>query len=344
VLNWVNFGLTTNLLLFAAAAVAVWLLGSRLTGVVDGITTRTGIGQAFAGMLLLGGITSLPEVAAIVAAASHGNAAIATNNLLGSASINVLLIAAADAVIGKDAITSRVATPATLLQGTLNVIVMGILAFAILAGEVAVFGIGLWSMGVLILSVASFWLASRYAARAPWHVRPSVDVEEAEKKDRAKFSLTRLAARTVFLGLGILIAGTVLATSADALAEITGIGSAMIGLVLVALATSLPELSTITAAVKRKRYEMALGDVFGTNLLTMALIFVADVAYREGAILSEAGGFEVAASLLAGIVTGIFIVGLLERRDRTILRMGYDSLAAIAVFFGGLVLLYFMQD
>jgi cation:H+ antiporter len=40
------------------------------------------------------------------------------------------------------------------------------------------------------------------------------------------------------------------------------------------------------------------------------------------------------------VLTAVYIIGLLERRDRTILRMGYDSLAAIAFYATGLVVLY----
>ena len=47
------------------------------------------------------------------------------------------------------------------------------------------------------------------------------------------------------------------------------------------------------------------------------------------------------ALLLGIILTAIYVVGLLDRRNQTILRMGYDSLAAIIVFAGGIVVLAF---
>jgi cation:H+ antiporter len=110
--------------------------------------------------------------------------------------------------------------------------------------------------------------------------------------------------------------------------------------VLVAFATSLPELSSIIAALRRRRYEMAVGDIFGTNLFNIALIFVADLAYPGGPVLRETGRFEAGAAVLGLLLTGIFVVGLLERKDRTIFRMGYDSLAAIVTFLAGLAVLY----
>jgi cation:H+ antiporter len=43
-------------------------------------------------------------------------------------------------------------------------------------------------------------------------------------------------------------------------------------------------------------------------------------------------------------VTAIFLVGLAERRDRTVFRMGYDSLAVMATYLAGLIILYFLRN
>ena len=48
--------------------------------------------------------------------------------------------------------------------------------------------------------------------------------------------------------------------------------------------------------------------------------------------------------MLAVLMTGVFVVGLLEQRDRTILRMGCDAFAAILPFAGGLALLARAMD
>ena len=71
------------------------------------------MGQAFAGLLLLGGATSLPELANAATASLGGNASLAVNSLLGSVSMNVVLLALADPVLGRDALTSVVGRPTT---------------------------------------------------------------------------------------------------------------------------------------------------------------------------------------------------------------------------------------
>lgn len=76
-----------NLLIFAVAGLVIWYSGTRLTRYLDAIALKTRMDHAFVGMLLLGGITSLPEVANVTTASAIGNPALA---------INVLLLAIAD--------------------------------------------------------------------------------------------------------------------------------------------------------------------------------------------------------------------------------------------------------
>ncbi|MDC7785045.1 sodium:calcium antiporter [Rhodoplanes sp. TEM] len=348
-MSFVPLGLWTNIALFALASAFVWLAGTRMTERLDAIAGITGMDRAFVGMLLLGGATSLPEIAAVSTASATGNAALATNNLLGSVAFNVMLIAVADAVIGRDALTAVVPSATTLLQGALSMIVLCLMAIAVLTGDVAIAGVGIWPTVLFVVCVAAFRLAAGYRERAPWKVStgtPPAVVDTPKEADGPgpAPSLRRLIATAGVAAAVILVAGLVLSQSADAIAKQTGLGSGIVGLVLVAFATSLPEVSSITAAVRRKRYEMALGDVFGTNILTVGLVFLADLFYRDGPVLAQAGRFEAVAALLGLLLTGIFLVGLLERSDRTILHMGYDAATGVVVFVGGLVLLFFLQS
>lgn len=65
-----------------------------------------------------------------------------------------------------------------------------------------------------------------------------------------------------------------------------------------------------------------------------------DAVYPDGPVLNQVGRFSSFAALLGIVVTTLYIAGLVERRDRTILRMGYDSLAVLLIYLGGIFLLY----
>ncbi|MFB9047135.1 sodium:calcium antiporter [Sphingobium indicum] len=324
------------------AAVVVWGAGSRLSFYVDAIAKKLKIGPAFAGMLLLGGITSLPELATVTTSSLTGNAPLAVNNLLGSAAVNVLLLAVADIVYGRGALTSVVAKPATLLQGVLGMMLLSLVAIIVVSGDYPLFGVGAGSIVVALGALLAIRVAAGFEQRRVW--QPAEDAEgdnDEPKKEEGKetYPLRRLILVTAGLGLLILLAGVALSQSADAIATKTGISSGMVGFVLVSFATSLPELSSIIAAVRQKRYELAVGDIFGTNLFNLMLLLLADAVASGEPVLGSAGTFEALGALLALLMTGCFTVGLLERRDRTVWRMGYDAAGSLLLFCCGMLVM-----
>jgi cation:H+ antiporter len=342
-----EYPIWANGLIFLAAGVVVWVVGTRLTRNLDVISQRTGLGQAFVGMLLLGGITSLPELANTITSSVIGNPALSINNLLGSAAINVLLLAIGDAVFGREALTSMVARPSTLMMATLCILVLVAIAMAVTTGDVLVLGVGAWAVAVCMFSIAAFWLAVDYGHRGSWVPKPgsttsepeaALQPEKAAGPDGQK-SLRRLVAITVVHAALIFVAGYSLSQTGDALAVQTGLGTGMVGFLLIGLSTSMPELSTIFAALRLRRYEMAFGNVLGTNFVNLSFILVADLFFTGGPVINELGGFETISALLGATLIGVFLVGLLERRNAVMLRLGYDSLAVMLLFAAGVALL-----
>ncbi len=338
-----------NVAVFVVSAAVIWLAGTRLVRLVDRLAQRTGMGQGFAGMLLLGGIVSLTEISTVSTAAFTGTPLLALNNLLGSESINLFLLAAVDPLSGRDALTSFVAKPVMLMQATLVIVLLSVVAMAMILGDPVVFGVGGWSTALFLLCLGALWMSSRYQGRMVWvpsdagqHREKTKETQSGGDRDsEAQESLWSLVAKLAGFAAIIFVAGFSLSMTGDALAQQTGLGASFVGFLLVGISTSMPELSTITAAVRMQRYEMAIGDILGSNVFNLLLIFLADVVYTgEGTVLNHAGIFEMFAALLGIVMTAILLLGLLERRDRTVLKMGYDSLAILLVFLGGIGVLY----
>lgn len=401
-LDFASNPLWLNLLFFAAAAGVVWIAGTHVSGYAQTISKRTGLGSAFVGLILLGGITSLPEVAVTVTAGLAGNAALAVNNILGGVAMQVAILAIADAFIGEDALSSVVVKPVIMLQATLDVLLLLVIASGIAVGEVPVLGVGLWSTAVLLVYVLAVWLVKQYQGEGTWipigeveavraesgewrqrraperelegdslqrsiqrldrelEVRgvrepgpqksgeddppdESGEREEPEARDGGSSGLKRVVLKTALAGLAILVAGFVLSRSGEVIAEQTGLGSSFAGAVLVAISTSLPEVSTVLGAMRLREYGMAFSDIFGTNLFDLALVFVVDAVYAGPPVLDQVGTFSLFGALLGAAVTTVYIAGLVGRGDRTLARMGYDSLAVMLVYLGGLVLLYSLR-
>lgn len=336
-----SYPVWANVALFLAAAAAIWFSGIKLTHHLDAIAIKTRLDHAFVGMLLLGGITSLPEVANTITASSIGNPALAINNLLGSAAINVLLLALVDGFVGRSAVTAIVARPSTMMMAALCMIVLILIAMIITAGDIAIGGMGVGSAAIGAASLFAFWLAAGHDRRSPW----SVDEDENGKPDYAEdvpapeASLTKLWLLTALHGALIFLAGYTLSQTGDAIATQAGLTSAIVGFALIGTATSLPELVTIVIALKLGRPEMAFGQVLGTNFVNLSLIPLGDLVFRGGPVLNTLGKFETVSSLLGATLIGVFMVGLLEHRDRTIFKMGVDSAVVIGLFTAGVAVL-----
>jgi len=343
-----------NIAVFVAAAVVVWFAGARITGYANAISNKTGIGQAAIGMLLLGGVTSLPEIGATVTGAATGAALLAVNNLFGSIAAQVVILAIVDIVIGRRALTSELPDPTVMLQGGLNILLITIATAGITVGDIAFLGIGLWAWASIFAYAFSIYILSRAGGGRPWLAASHGDVEigledqhkqakEKAAQEHADMSLGQIIAWTVGLGLVILVSGYLLARTGDALAEQTGLGDSAVGFVFLAFATSLPEFSTAITAAKSGLYTLAVSDIFGTNLINIGLIFVIDAVAPGEPVLAQAGTFDAFGALLGIAVTVLFVIGMAERRDKTVLRMGLDSLAVLFCYAAGLVVLFFLR-
>lgn len=345
--EFTNFPLWINFAIFSASAAAVWLAGTRVSHYADAIARITGIGHMAVGLVLLGGVTSLPEIAVALFSALSNNPVLAVNNLLGGVAMQKAVLAGADALIGKDALTVVVSSPALLLQGALSILMLTVAAAAIAVGGAPVLGIGIWSWVLLALYVFSIWMLSVTKGRQPW--RPTEENRLARQSDATDngpqhtASLRSIIGKTIVAATVILIAGFFLSQTADAIASQTGLGQSFVGAVLLGLSTSLPEISTVVSAMRLHQYEMAISDILGTNLFNVALIFLVDAAYPGPPALNEVGRFSLFVSLLGILLTVIYLIGLIERRNRTFARMGIDSLVTLAVYGGGLYLLYRMR-
>ena len=340
-----SYPIGVNLAIFGAAAAVVWVAGSRLAGYADGIATKTNLSRAFVGVVLLGVTTSLPEVATTITGALIGNVQLVTANLFGGVALQVAVLAIADAVAVKGALTYFAPNPVLLFQGVMLLLLLALALAGAAAGEpLAIAGLGLtpFLLGVGYLFTVRLsqgtdllprWQATHEPAR-------HVITDEESGPDGQERGVRRLWMLSAAAGLVILLSGWALAATGDALAEQTGLGANFVGFALVAASTSLPELSTTLGAVRRGNHAMAVSNILGTNCLEVALFLLADAVYRGGPILAGADRAALFAGALGMIVTSIFLLGLLERRNKTVLRMGIDSFAVLVTYVAGLIGLY----
>lgn len=348
-LEFTEFSSGINGVILVVAGCVVWLAGTNLARLADEISARTGLSKVLAGALLLGAATSLPEIATTVTASALGNASLAVNNLFGGVAMQLAVLAVIDFwFVRRGPLTFFSPDPVLLLGGVLLVMELALSIVAMATGDVEVFGrVGAWPLLLAAGYLLSLYFMNRFAARDTWTPSHSPDQTETRSNssdsDRSRHSsrsTTLLGALFAANCLLIVASGWAVSTSADALAAQTGIGSGFIGATLVALTTSLPEVSTTAGAVRLGAFTMAISNIFGTNTLEIALLLPADLAYRDGSVFNAIGDSELLMAALGIVMTSLYLWGLLERRDKSVLRMGIDSWWAILAYVAGLGLLY----
>ncbi len=342
-MNAAELPLALNVALFIAAGAVVWFAGTRLARYADAFAETTGIGRVAVGMVLLGSVTSLPEITIATTSTLQGTPLLSITDVLGSAALNVVVLAIADASFGRGALTSIQGSSRVMLQGVLGIIIMALSVGAYVAGDVLFIGIGVWSWLMFAVYVCSILLLTKARQGDAWRPLDADEEREDVDSEAEQWSLKRLVLLIAFAAAGILVAGVTLAQTGSALAEQSGLGLSFFGAVFLAVTTSLPEVSMTIALARRRQYEMAISGIFGTNVFNVTIIVLVDALHPGGPILPEVGRPASVGALLGIVLTSIFLIGLIERRDRVFLRMGYDSIAVLLTYVAGLVVLYLVR-
>jgi cation:H+ antiporter len=163
------------------------------------------------------------------------------------------------------------------------------------------------------------------------------DVQAALQRIHA--TRLRLAGAYAVGSLLVCIGGYVIVMATEHIAKSTGASQSFLGFTLVAFATSLPEVSTTIAASRRGLGITAASNIFGSNSFDVSLLLLVALV-ADGPMFASAPIPAVFASGLGIVLTAIYLVGMLERKDKTVLRMGWDSALVLVLGLLGIWTMY----
>ncbi|MBW3624367.1 MAG: hypothetical protein KY468_13245, partial [Armatimonadetes bacterium] len=276
------------------------------------------------------------------------------------------ILAFIDVAVVRGALTCFAPNFSMLLQGIGLILLLSVTLAAMALGGRGNFSVGGFTLGLGPLLILVAYLLSAYTVyrlrdEPRWkpvdndgcddqpqrgNAEKTDDGQEEGEQGEKSGEQTSLASLLVRFGIGsliILIAGWAIVMVSDALAEQTGLGAGFIGATLVAISTSLPEVSTTFSAAKNQNYDMAVSNVFGSNSFNVAQLFVLGLVYTEAPIFQEVAPSAFFATGMVILVTCVYLWGMLERRNRTILNMGYDSAAVLLLYLLGTWGLFVMR-
>jgi cation:H+ antiporter len=118
---------------------------------------------------------------------------------------------------------------------------------------------------------------------------------------------------------------------AASLAQLMGWQQSMVGTVFVAAATSLPELVVTMAALRLGAVDLAVGNLFGSNLVNLALLGLMELLYLQGPMLETVSRQHAGTGVMAMVMTGIAMAEMVYRPRKKTLR--WMSIGAFALAF-----------
>jgi cation:H+ antiporter len=327
---------------FAVCAAIIVVAGTFLTRYADALADLTGFGRLLVGSILLAGATSLPELTVDVSAVRLGLADMAVGDLMGSSLFNLLILAVIDTLHhSRGRLLSR-ASAAHALSATVSITLTALAAMGILLGRrfqnSTLLGIDAASLAILVvymLGVRLVYYDQRTAAAAS--TGPAHDVMMPAGK---KMTLGRATAGFAIAAVTILVAGPFMAEAAGKLADLSGLGGTFVGTTLVALSTSLPELVASLAAVRMGAFDLAVGNVFGSNAFNMVLLIPLDAVYRQGSLMAAVSPNHAVTCLATIVVTGVAVAGQLYQVERRRKLIEPDAVLVIVLISGAIALLY----
>lgn len=329
--------LILQFLFFAAIIVAA---GTLLSHNADKIAEATGLGRVLIGSILLAGATSMPELSVDIACVRQGNPDLAVGDLLGSSLMNLLILAVLDLTHSTPGRMFSRPAAGHALGGAASIALTSLVAVSLLTsrhfGGPEWLGLGTGAWLVLIayaLCVRLLFLDQRISARA-----------DAERTDRAATqpqlgNWWKPATWFLLATVVIWLVGPRLSATADELAVQTGLTKSFVGTTMIAFSTSLPELVSCWAAVRMKAYDLAIGNILGSNAFNMTILVVLDL-FQPGSLLASVSMFHAVTACAAILATSVTIMGQLYQSDRRRWVIEPDALLVIAIVLASLWLIY----
>ena len=232
---------------------------------VDGASAVAGnfkISKMLIGLTIVAFGTSAPEFAVSIKSLLSGSGDIVLGNVVGSNIFNILLILGVSACVHTLTVknnTVKKELPITLLMSTLLFTLLSDNLFDSKITNMFTRGDGF----VLLL----FFLVFVYYLISLMRNKTEDEVDEEKLMKLPKAILLTVLGIT-----GIVLGSNYVVDSASYIAEMLGVSQRMIGLTIIAMGTSLPELVTSVIATKKGEYDIAIGNVVGSNIFNFGVV------------------------------------------------------------------------
>ena len=288
------------------------------------VASVTGIGKTTIGFVLVTFFTALPDLfVAFFSVLEPETVGLSIGNVLGSNIVKICLVLGICFLLVSFKYPTKTSVLPKMAQSEMGSLYFGLFIASIVPLTLIYIGHASRFIGIILMGIFVFYMYQLFKTKTPREQALS----SAEKQKLRKYLFL------TFIGaIGVVACAFFIVDSASYIAGGLGVPTIIIGAIIVGFGTSVPELATSVSAVKRGYLEMALGNIVGSNFLTITCILgvtlIASPLNIDVSVFSNVAIF----SLMTNLLLWYFISNdRIGRREGAILLFVYALFLAVSL-------------
>ncbi len=316
---------------FLGLLILVYVFGTSAAKSADIIAEKKGLAKAFMGVVFISAVTSFPELFTGISAVTIVDSPdLALGEIMGSCIFNLLIIALIDVAFRKNnffQLKGRI----NILPMAFSFILINVLTLAIAAKfKLAILNVSAFSILIFILYI--FFLRIIFKER------------KVKYHDKAKFAHVNLKKEVLLFIISsiILIAvGIYLPVVGKEIAQLMHWNDSFVGVIFLAFVTSFPELVVSLSTARMGAFDMLLGNITGSNLFNVAIVFFIDISYIKSEIFGSVSLSNVSVGIIAMLMNFILFFAVVRRSKQKILNLfSINAVMLILLYIINLFVIY----
>lgn len=239
--------------------------------------------------------TCAPELAISFNSIKSGASDMTLANVIGSCIVNILLI------VGLSAITRPIKVKERTIKKELPLLVIITTAFFILVTD------SLFKKGAVnSLSRADAIMLLIWFILFMFYIIGIVRKNKNNEYDIPEYSIVKSIILIIFSLLAITLSSNIVVDNAVLLASQIGISQKIISMTVIVIGTSLPELTMTINAARKDEFDMAVGNIIGTNIFNICIVLGLPIAIYGGVSSSSFNVVDTSVVLISALMFYIF--------------------------------------
>lgn len=297
-------------LLYALVALIVVFLSVKAAKYVDLLDKTTNLSGAFIGGILLSAVTSLPELLTSISATVWlDNPGLSIGNILGSNLFNLATLSMLILIFIKTFKKSKISSSHYMTA------IFSLLIYMVIILNMT----NILNVDFLTINVTSIIILILYILGVRTMASDNSAVETLEKEinsEKVDLTLKQIIIRFILASVGLVVFSILITYITDIISARLNLGSGFAGALFLGIATSLPEVTSSISLVKMNSFNIAVGNIVGSNLFNFLILTIADLLYIKGTIYTFADSQTVNLLILGTAATPLMLLSLKSKNKR----------------------------